>query len=153
MRAALSALPGQIMDEAAARASFAGAIESHSPQFEQFFLARLLDLRFAYRDGCCHIEFESKDFMFNPQGTLHGGVIATVMDISMGHLLNHVDGPGSTLEMKTQYLKAVRSGVLSCKGEFTHRGKGISFLRSTLTDAAGDVIAFATSTWKRHKPN
>ena len=39
--------------------------------------------------------------MFNPQGALHGGVIATVMDISMGHLLNHVDGPGSTVEMNT----------------------------------------------------
>ncbi len=89
--------------------------------------------------------------MFNPQGTLHGGVIATVMDISMGHLLKHVDAPGTTLEMKTQYVKAVKEGRLRCTGEFTHWGKGIFYLRSTLIDENSDLIAFATSTWKRLK--
>ena len=139
------------MDEVAARLAFERAMDSHQPAFEKFFMARFFDLQFLYRDGCCYVEFELQDFMFNPQGSLHGGVIATVMDISMGHLLNHVDGPGTTLEMKTQYVKAVRTGVLQCKGEFTHRGQGISFLRSTLTDPAGDVVAFSTATWKRLK--
>jgi uncharacterized protein (TIGR00369 family) len=139
------------MDEATARIAFERAISSYQPAFEKFFLARFLDLQFAYRDGCCYVEFELQDFMFNPQGSLHGGVIAIVMDISMGHLLNHVDGPGTTLEMKTQYVRAARSGVLRCKSEFTHRGQGISFLRSTLTDSDGDVVAFATATWKRLK--
>lgn len=140
------------MDEVVARVAFELAMGSHQPAFERFFLARFFDLQFDYRDGCCYVEFELQDFMFNPQGSLHGGVIATVMDISMGHLLNHVDGPGITLEMKTQYVKAARSGALRCKGEFTHRGHGISFLRSTLTDSVGDVVAFATATWKRLKP-
>lgn len=141
------------MDEVAARGAFERAIETQRPEFERFFLARLLDLQFAYRDDCCFIDFELHDFMFNPQGSVHGGVIATVMDISMGHLLNHVDGPGTTLEMKTQYVKAARAGVLRCKGEFTHRGKGTSFLRSTLTDPTGDLVAFATATWKLLKPS
>jgi uncharacterized protein (TIGR00369 family) len=140
------------MDEIAARISFERAMGSHQPAFEKFFLARFFDLQFAYRDGFCYVEFQLQDFMFNPQGSLHGGVIAAVMDISMGHLLNHIDGPGTTLEMKTQYVKTARSGVLRCKGEFTHRGQGISFLRSTLIDSTGDVIAFATATWKRIKP-
>ena len=139
------------MDEVAARLAFERAMDSHQPAFEKFFMARFLDLQFIYRGGCCYIEFELQDFMFNPQGSLHGGVIATVMDISMGHLLNHVDGPGITLEMNTQFAKAARSGVLQCKGEFTHRGQGISYLRSTLTDPAGDVVAFSTATWKRLK--
>lgn len=139
------------MDERVARAAFDEALATHKPQFEQFFLARLLGLRFAYPERTCVIEFEAQEFMFNPQGTLHGGVIATVMDISMGHLLKHVDGPGTTLEMKTQYVKAARVGLLRCTGEFTHQGKSVSYLRSTLTDQQGDVIAFATATWKRLK--
>ena len=137
------------MDEQRARAAFEEAIASHRPQFEHFFLSRLLGLNFSYGDDKCVIDFEIHDFMFNPQGSLHGGVIAAVMDISMGHLLKHVDGPGATLEMKTQYVKAAREGVMRCCGEFIKRGKGISYLRSTLTDDQGDLVAFATSTWKR----
>lgn len=139
------------MDEMRARAAFEEALASHRPEFEQFFLARLLGLNFKYANGTCVIDFEAQDFMFNPQGTLHGGVIATVMDISMGHLLRRVAGPGTTLEMKTQYVKAAGTGRLQCTGEFTYRGGGVSFLRSTLVDADGDVIAFATATWKRLK--
>ena len=139
------------MDERAASLAFDQALETQRPAFESFFLARLLDLRFAYEEQKCIVTFELKDFMFNPQGSLHGGVIATVMDISMGHLLNHLQGPGTTLEMKTQYVKAARRGVLCCRGELTKLGRGISYLRSTMTDDEGDVVAFATATWKRLK--
>jgi len=139
------------MDEIAARHASEQALKNHRPDFEAFFLARLLNLRFDYPDQQCVITFELKDFMFNPQGSLHGGIIATVMDISMGHLLNRMQGPGTTLEMKTQYVKAARTGAIRCCGELIKLGQGISFLRSTMTDAEGDVVAFATATWKRLK--
>lgn len=139
------------MDKPAAVSAFNLALETEKPAFEEFFIARLLGLEFDYPDGQCIVSFELKDFMFNPQGSLHGGIIATVMDISMGHLLNHVQGPGSTLEMKTQYVKAARQGKLQCRGEFTRRGRTISFLKSTMTDEQGDIIAFATATWLQLK--
>lgn len=139
------------MNEELARQAFEAALQTHRPAFGEFFLARLLGLQITYLEQACDISFELRDFMLNPQGSLHGGVIATVMDISMGHLLNHVAGPGTTLEMKTQYVKAAREGTLSCRGEFIKRGEGISYLRSTLIDEGGDVIAFATATWKRLK--
>lgn len=139
------------MDEARTRAAFEAALASHRPQFEQFFLARLLGLRFSYDEERCIIDFDVEEFMFNPQGTLHGGIITTVMDVSMGHLLRRLDGPGTTLEMKTQFVKAARRGSLRCCGEIIKLGRSISYLRSTLTDEDGDVVAFATSTWKRLK--
>lgn len=140
------------MDKSAAIAAFNLAIETEKPVFEEFFLARFLGLEFEYQEEQCTVSFELKDFMFNPQGSLHGGIIATVLDISMGHLLNHLQGAGSTLEMKTQYVKAARQGRLQCRGEFTRRGRTISFLKSTMTDEQGDVIAFATATWLQLKP-
>lgn len=136
------------MDEKTVRAAFEFAFKHSKPEFEKFFMSQFLGLQFEYKDDACIVYWEVKDFMFNPQGTLHGGVIATVMDVSMGHLLKQVSGPGATLEMKTQYFKAVKEGKLCCKGEFTHRGRGISYLKSTMTDADGSVIAFATATWK-----
>lgn len=135
------------MDEQVATAAFEKAIKTQKPAFEEFFLARLLDLRFEYPEGQCIVTFDVKDFMFNPQGSLHGGIIATVMDISMGHLLKKVQGAGATLEMKTQYMKAVRQGTLRCCGEFSRQGRSVSFLKSTMTDGDGAVIALATATW------
>ncbi|RYZ03643.1 MAG: PaaI family thioesterase [Comamonadaceae bacterium] len=139
------------MNEAAAAQAFEHALATHRPVFGEFFLARLLGLSFEYTDAQCTVSFKAKDFMFNPQGSLHGGIIATVMDISMGHLLKRLQGSGITLEMKTQYVKAAREGLLRCTSEFIQRGQGISYLRATMVDADGDVVAFSSSTWKRLK--
>ena len=136
------------IDEAAARKSFEDALKSYDQDFETFFLTRLFGMEFEYLDESCRISFELKDFMFNPQGGLHGGVIAFVLDISMGHLLYKTSGPGTTLEIKVQYVKAARSGKVAATGRFLRHGRSISYLRSELVDDKGDLIAYATSTWK-----
>lgn len=136
------------MDEIAARRAFDNAIETYEQDFGKFFLTRLYGLEFEYTDDECRITFELKDFMFNPQGGLHGGVIAFVMDISMGHLLYRRNGPGATLELKVQYLKVARSGRLTCIGRFLRHGRSVSHLRSELVDENNEMVAFATSTWK-----
>src|SRR5204863_8200222 len=101
-----------------------------------------------YTDEEGRIGLEVKDFTLNPQGGLHGGVIAFVLDISMGHLLYRRSGPGATLEMKVQYLTVARSGRLTCIARFLRHGKSISSLRSELLDASGEMVAYGTSTWK-----
>lgn len=139
------------IDEAVARAAFEHALATHEQDFGKFFLARLFGLELDYGDGECRITFELKDFMFNPQGGLHGGITAFVLDISMGHLLHRTSGAGTTIEMKVQYLKAARSGRLTCTARFIRHGRSISFLRSELVDEQGELIAYATSTWKSLK--
>ena len=141
------------MDEALARRAFDLAIESHKPDFGTFFLARLLALDISYRDEKCIIQFPVQDFLFNPQGSLHGGVLATIMDISMGHLIHHAYGRGgATIEMKVQYLRPVKAGHAVCVGGFLKRGKNLAFLESRLEDATGALAAIATSTWKCSAP-
>mgnify|MGYP003394814670 FL=1 len=136
------------INETVARQAFDHALESYEQDFGKFFLARLFGCEFEYLKDACKVSFELKDFMFNPQGALHGGVTAFVLDISMGHLLRHSSGPGTTLEMKVQYMKAAKAGRLTATGRFLRQGRSISYLRSELTDQDGDLIAFATSTWK-----
>jgi uncharacterized protein (TIGR00369 family) len=97
------------------------------------------------------VAFEVEDFMLNPRGTLHGGVLATALDIAMGHLINREVGPGATLELKIQYLSAMRTGRCICRGEALRRG-GTWFLKAEARDAAGGLVAYATSTWKLLKP-
>ena len=136
------------LDQAQARRVFENALASYEQDFGRFFLARLFGCKFEYSDDACRVSFELKDFMLNPQGGLHGGVTAFVLDISMGHLLWKKSGPGTTLEMKVQYAKAARAGHLTATARFIRHGRGISYLRSELVDDKGELVAFATSTWK-----
>lgn len=137
------------INEAVAREAFERAIAEHTQEFGRYFLARLLGLEISHPDDdTCVVEFEVHDFMFNPQGSLHGGLIATVLDVSMGHLLQKSIGPGMTLEMKTQFLRPARVGRLRAEGRFLKKGKSINYLETRLTDAKGSLLAVANSTWQ-----
>ena len=136
------------IDEKDARAAFEHALREHDQVFGQFFLIKLLGFEITYPEDTCRIEFAVRDFMFNPQGSLHGGIIALAMDVSMGHLLNRLQGPGATLEMKVQYLRPIRSGRVVATARVLRRGSSVAFFESRLTDDSGELAAFATSTWK-----
>lgn len=136
------------MDEVAATRAFEEALSTHSQEFGNFFLTRLFGLKISYSNGTCLVELDVEEFMLNPQGSLHGGVLVMAMDISMGHLLNHMERPGLTLEIKTQFVRGVRSGRVRVIGEIIKRGREICFLRAEARDSGGEVLAFATSTWK-----
>jgi uncharacterized protein (TIGR00369 family) len=139
------------IDEAGARLAFDNALATYDQDFGKFFLTRLFGMDFEYLEDACRISFDLKDFMFNPQGGLHGGVIAFALDISMGHLLYKTSGPGTTLEIKVQYVKAARAGKVTATGRFLRHGRSISYLRSELVGDKGELIAYATSTWKSLK--
>jgi len=144
------------VDEKAARAHLDTILSDHEQAFERFFLARFLDLSFEYlplevpdvEKAVCRVCFPVSDMLKNPQGSLHGGVMATAMDISMGHLVNKVAGPGATIEMKVQFMRPVTDGIVTCEGRFTRRGRSLAFMESRLADENGKLAALATATWK-----
>jgi len=117
-------------------------------EFGSFFLSRLLGFTVAYEGDRCIVSFDAIPPLFNPQGTLHGGILATAMDVSMGHLLHHVDGAGATLEMKVQFLAPVTSGITRCEGSFLRKGRSLSFLQSHAFRSDGELAAHATATWR-----
>ena len=137
------------MDEDAARDAFEEALRTQRPDLGTFFLAKLFGLEISYADESCIVEFAVRDFMFNPQGSLHGGVIAMALDISMGHLIKHSVGrPGITLEMKTQYLRPATLGRVRCEGRFLKRGRTINYLEARMMGEDQKLLAVATSTWQ-----
>lgn len=144
------------IDAEAARAHVETALNGHAQDFETFFFARFLGLAFAYlpddatdaNKDTCRLTFDVTDMLKNPQGSLHGGAMASAMDISMGHLINKVAGPGATIEMKLQFMRPVTEGTVTVEGRFTKRGRSLSFMESRLTGADGKLAALATATWK-----
>lgn len=144
------------VDADAARAHIDDAIETHEQTFETFFFARLLGLNFDYLPessadadkDTCRVTFEVTEMLKNPQGSLHGGAMAAAMDISMGHLVNKIAGPGATIEMKVQFMRPVMDGTVTVEGRFTKRGRSLSFMESRLSGPDGKLAALATATWK-----
>lgn len=137
------------MNKELAEMKFTTALEQQKPEFENFFLARFFDLQISYGDETCIVEVEVNDYMFNPQGSLHGGVISFILDVSMGHLCHKFSATAVTLEMKTQYLKAVKSGKVKCEARFLKKGKTLVYIESKMTDENDALIAAATATWYR----
>ncbi len=137
------------MDKIQAKESFEYALEHERAEFEHFFLAKLFGLSFSYGEETCRIELESKDFMYNPQGTLHGGVISFILDVSMGHLSKRFLGMATTLEMKVQFLRPVKTGRIYCESRFLKKGRTIIALESRLFNEKGQLAAVGTSTWYR----
>lgn len=136
------------MDAALARDRFETAVREQEPAFERFFLARFFGLEIAYDEAeeTCTVQLPYADFLNNPQGSLHGGVIVTALDVSMGHLCHRFLGTGVTLEMKTQFMRPIQ-GPSHCRARFLKKGRRIVFLESTLTDERGRPCAVATATW------
>lgn len=106
-----------------AEAMLARGLGDGRQEFGSFFLSRLFGMEVSYGAETCTVALKAEPPMFNPQGSLHGGVLATALDISMGHLLKHCFGPGATLEMKIQYLGSVRGGRVSCEASFLKKGR------------------------------
>lgn len=148
------------IDEDAARAHFDTAIQTHTQAFESFFFARFLGLSFEYLPGgaadvdkeVCRLTFPVTDMLRNPQGSLHGGAMASAMDISMGHLVNKTAGPGATIELKVQFMRPVMEGTVTCEGSFIKKGRTMSFMESRLMGPDGKLAAYATATWKMPSP-
>lgn len=144
------------IDEEMARAHFEKALDDHEQAFESFFFSRFLGLGFEYlpegvpdaEKEVCRLTFPVTDMLRNPQGSLHGGAMASAMDISMGHLVKKIAGPGATIELKVQFMRPVVEGTVACEGRFTKKGRSLSFMESRLFGPDGKLAALATATWK-----
>jgi uncharacterized protein (TIGR00369 family) len=88
---------------------------------------------------------------YNPIGMVHGGLVCTLLDSVVGCALHSTlpQGKGYTsVEIKVNYLKAVRasSGLLTATGTVVKSGSRVGFTEGVVTDAAGSVVATASST-------
>jgi acyl-CoA thioesterase len=142
--------PAHGLDADGVRSRVEDALATSRPEFGQFFLARLLDLTVTYDDThertCVALPFA--DFLRNPQGSLHGGVIATVMDISMGHLCHRYLSTAMTIEMQMRFFRPVH-GPCRCEGRVLRPGRRIVHLESHLYDEHDRLAASATGSWHR----
>ncbi len=91
------------------------------------------------------------EYHYNPLGTMHGGILATLLDSVMGCAVHTTlpKGRGYTsLEIKVNYVRAVTSasGELSAEGKIVHGGNRSAVAEARVIDAKGRLCATASTT-------
>ena len=87
-------------------------------------------------DGEATFEIEPAEFHFNPLGTVHGGVISTVLDSSLGCAVQTKLPEGvsyTTIDLNVTFVRPVTlaTGRLSCPAEVVNVGRRVGAARSS----------------------
>lgn len=102
-------------------------------------------------DGRVVVHLTPQEFHYNPLGTVHGGVLSTVLDTAAGCAVHSTlpSGVGYTsLDLSTRFLRpvTVASGRLRCEGTVVSAGRRTALAEAKLFDATDRLVAHATST-------
>ena len=117
------------------------------PAFAQLLRLRAIEAEV----GRMVFGLEPRAELLNPMGTLHGGVIATLLDTAMGtalHTTLPVTTGYTTLQLNVHYLRAPRLGdpLLHAIGQVVHRGRRTATAEARLVRSDdGTLLAHATS--------
>lgn len=101
-------------------------------------------------EGCVVFALEPALFQYNPIGSVHGGVYATLLDSACGCAVHSTlpAGTGYTsLDLSVKFLRRidVDTGRVRCTGRVVHAGGRTALARAEITDGQGRLLAEATS--------
>ncbi|MDP9301079.1 MAG: PaaI family thioesterase [Actinomycetota bacterium] len=100
--------------------------------------------------GDVRLGWEARPDHRNLQGLVHGGILATLVDIAMGLAVRTVVGPTRrhvTIDLDVHYLRPARPGRLEAVGSVVRVGKQVGFAEGTVTDASGRLLVRASGTY------
>jgi uncharacterized protein (TIGR00369 family) len=96
---------------------------------------------------------------YNPIGTVHGGLAATLLDSAMGCAVHSTLPAGvgyTTLELKVNFTRPITTdtGRILCEGELVHRGGRVATAEGRVfAEATGKLLAHGTTTCLILSPN
>jgi uncharacterized protein (TIGR00369 family) len=99
--------------------------------------------------GTIEVAFTATDQFLNPIGVIQGGLLAAMLDDTLGPALVATLGPGQfapTVDLHVQFLRPAHPGRLTGRGRVVRRGKDIAFMAGELLDNSGQLVAAATAT-------
>jgi uncharacterized protein (TIGR00369 family) len=132
-------------------------------EFSQNPFHRLLGLKpdcYDIENRCIRFDMR-EELVGNPDfGILHGGVIATILDIEGGFILS-LDGAwqrkrleplekakGGTINLHVDYLRPGKGEKFVASGTILHHGNEIAVVHTELRNELGELIAVGSGTYK-----
>jgi len=101
-------------------------------------------------DGRSVMECRVRPILRNSGGTLHGGVMGALVDMSVATALRSVMPLSSrmtTVEYKVNFLKPVGAGTITAHGAILRLGRTIAVGSTEVRNADGEVVAFGSATY------
>lgn len=102
----------------------------------------------AVDEGYIKIECEVRKDMLNPNGIMHGGIMATLLDEAMGAASFTLGRPTgfATINMSIDYLYSAKTGdIVWVEGTIIRAGKTVLHIKAELYNAENKLLAKATS--------
>ena len=101
-------------------------------------------------DGRAVFSLEPAEHHYNPIGSVHGGVFATLLDSAAGCAVHSTLAAGmgyTSVDLNVKFLRGMSAttGRVTCEGRVVHRGRRLALAEATITDGAGRLLATATS--------
>jgi uncharacterized protein (TIGR00369 family) len=115
-------------------------------------VGQLLGSEYVSRDlerGEVHMRFTALPSFINPAGTVHGGMLAAMMDELLAVTMTAAMREGelnATLDLGTRFLKAGRLGPIEGFGRVVKRGRAVGFVEGELRDSEGNVLVRGNAT-------
>lgn len=98
-------------------------------------------------DGASVVAVEAGEHHLNPHGSVHGGVLATMIDVAMGTAVATTGGESPvTVSLAVTYLEPGRAGRLEARARVRKRGKRLMVVEAEVVQD-GDVVADALGTF------
>lgn len=102
----------------------------------------------AHGTGTCTVGLNIQPHLINSFGAVHGGVIATLVDMAGGVASYSAGTPSTTLSCDIHYLKGAFNAVwLEASAEPRHLGNNTRVFDVRVSDQDGAAIASATVTY------
>jgi len=90
---------------------------------------------------------DARDEHLNPHGSVHGGPLATILDVAMGNAVAEAGGERPvTVALSITYLEPGQRGRLSATARVRKRGKRLIVVEGEVQQD-GDVLADALGTF------
>ncbi|HEY2033416.1 MAG TPA: PaaI family thioesterase [Rhizomicrobium sp.] len=100
------------------------------------------------KEGWAKFSFEGRPEFLNPAGFVQGGLLAAMLDDTMGPTALLASGGTlytATIDMNVSFLAPAKAGKLFSEGRVVQIGKTIAFIEATISDADGTKLARATA--------
>jgi uncharacterized protein (TIGR00369 family) len=135
----------------AAASSFADAPGGADNPLLEYLGIRLVDVG----AGRAEFEIDVQERHLNRQGSLQGGVAATLLDAACGYAGlampgTHELGNAVTVTLTISYIGKARAGRLRATGHVTKMGRSLYFASGELRGESGELIATAQGAFKRN---